>query len=67
MNYQQLGDRIKKLRKSLNMSQIDLAVEIGVDARTIVAIEAGKRNPTLKTINTLARALKMPVHELLRF
>ena len=67
MNYQQLGDRVKKLRKSLKMSQIDLAVEIGVDARTIVAIEAGKRNPTLKTINKLARALKIPVHELLRF
>jgi len=67
MNYQQLGDRVKKLRKSLKMSQIDLAVEIGVDARTIVAIEAGKRNPTLKTINKLARALKIPVHELLKF
>ena len=67
MNYQKLGDRIKNLRKDRKMKQIDLAVEVGVDARTIVAIEAGKRNPTLKTINKLAKALGIPVHELLKF
>ena len=67
MNYQKLGDRIKNLRKDRKMKQIELAVEVGVDARTIVAIEAGKRNPTLKTINKLARALEIPVHELLKF
>lgn len=67
MIYQKLGDRIKKLRKSRNLSQMELAVKINVDVRTIVAIEAGKRNPTLKTINKFARALEMPVHELLKF
>ena len=67
MNYQKLGDRIKNLRKDRKMKQIDPAVEVGVDARTIVAIEAGKRNPTLKTINKLAKALGIPVHELLKF
>ena len=67
ITYQKLGYRIKKLRKDRTMSQIDLAVKINVDVRTIVAIEAGKRNPTLKTINKLARALEIPVHELLKF
>jgi len=67
MIYEKLGEKVRKLRKANNMSQEDLAAMIKVDVRTVIAIEAGKRNPTLKTINKIARALKIPVHELLKF
>ena len=67
MIYEKLGEKVRKLRKASNMSQEDLAGKIKIDVRTVIAIEAGKRNPTLKTINKIARALKIPVHELLKF
>ena len=67
MIYEKLGEKVRKLRKANNMSQEDLAAMIKVDVRTVIAIEAGKRNPTLKTINKIARAFKTPVHELLKF
>ena len=67
MIYEKLGEKVRKLRKANNRSQEDLAAMIKVDVRTVIAIEAGKRNPTLKTINKIARALKIPVHELLKF
>ena len=67
MIYEKLGEKVRKLRKANKMSQEDFAGVIKVDVRTVVAIEGGKRNPTLKTINKIARALKTPVHELLKF
>lgn len=67
MIYQKLGEKIRKLRKGQALSQEDLAEFIKLDVRTVVAIEAGKRNPTLKTIHKIARALKVPVYELLKF
>jgi transcriptional regulator with XRE-family HTH domain len=67
MIYQKLGEKIRKLRKGQELSQEDLADLIKLDVRTVVSIEAGKRNPTLRTIHKIARALKTPVHELLKF
>jgi len=67
MIYEKLGERVRELRKDNHMSQEDLAAMIKVDVRTVVAIEGGRRNPTLKTINKIAKALKTPVHELLKF
>jgi len=64
---QKLGEKTRKIRKEKGLSQEDLADMIKVDVRTVVAIETGKRNPTLNTINKIAKALKIPVHELLKF
>lgn len=63
--YQRLGEKVRKLRKEKGMTQERLAELIGRDPRTIVAIEAGKRNPTLKTIQKIAKALKVKSSDIL--
>ena len=62
-----LAERIRILRKSQNLTQEKLAELSNIDPKTIVSIESGKRvNPTLKTLNKLAKALKTSTEELLR-
>ena len=65
-NYEKLGSRIKQLRKQSNFTQEELAEIAKMEPRSIVEIEAGKRNPTLKTIANIARALKVSTSELLQ-
>lgn len=59
-----LGEKIKKRRKELFLKQKDLA---GEDFTTsfISQIEKGKLNPSLKTLDILARRLEVPVAYLL--
>lgn len=64
---QVFGDNVKRLRKSLGLSQEDLADSIDRDPRTIRLIEAGDSNPTLKTIYKLSKALKTKSSDLLGF
>jgi transcriptional regulator with XRE-family HTH domain len=47
------------------MTQKRLSVESGVDAISISRYERAKRNPLVKTLQKLARALKVSVEELL--
>ena len=65
--YEKLGERVRKLRKKKGITQEKLAELIGRDPRTIVALEAGKRNPTLKTIQKIAKALKVKSTDILSF
>lgn len=62
--HKKLGARIKKLRKEKNMTQEDLAFEIKVDRSYMGFLERGERNPTLKTIISVSKALKTPLSEL---
>lgn len=64
--YQKFGEKVKKLRNEKSLSQEDLAGLIKRDPRTVVAIEGGKRNPTLNTIYKISLALKIPLEELFR-
>ncbi|OGH14562.1 MAG: hypothetical protein A3H50_01390 [Candidatus Levybacteria bacterium RIFCSPLOWO2_02_FULL_37_10] len=57
--YKKLGDKIRRTRKERNLTQEQLAELAKVDPKSIIDIEAGKRNPTLKTIHKIARALKV--------
>ncbi len=63
--YQKLGENVRNLRKGRKFSQEKLAELTKVDPKSIIAIEAGKRNPTLKTIQKLAKALKVSPKDLL--
>lgn len=65
--YEKFGEKVRKLRKDRDLSQEALAELIKRDPRTVVAIEAGKRNPTLNTINKIAQALKITLPELFKF
>ncbi|NLA11481.1 MAG: helix-turn-helix transcriptional regulator [Firmicutes bacterium] len=62
-----MKNKIKELRKELNLRQEDLARLTGVTRQTINAIENDKYNPTLVLAMKLARLLKTPVEELFLF
>ena len=62
-----IGEKVKRLRQDKEWTQQTLAEKIKMDITTINEIENGRRNPSLKTINKLARALKIAPSELLIF
>lgn len=64
--YGKLGDNIKKARRKIGMSQEELAEKAKIDPKSIVQIEAGKRNPTLKTIKKIASSLSVKLTEILK-
>jgi transcriptional regulator with XRE-family HTH domain len=58
---------IKTLREEKGLSQKALANRIGVSDAYITMLETGKRkNPSLDILKRLAKALGVPVTELLR-
>ena len=61
-----LGQNLKKIRIQKKMSQGDIARTLDVDRGYISNIENGKKNPTLATIDKLAKALNVSVDELLK-
>ncbi len=61
-----LGKNIKRIREQRNMSQGDICREVGFDRAQMSNIEAGKGNPTLATIEKIARALGVTSDELLK-
>lgn len=65
--YEKFGETVKTLRKRQGMTQEKLAELIKRDPRTVVAIESGKRNPTLNTIHKIARVLRVSLSDLIRF
>ena len=56
----------KKWRLKKNMSQGDLATALSVDRAYISNIENGRMNPTLSTLEKIARALGISSSELLK-
>ena len=61
-----LGENLKKIRMSKDITQIEIAKTLGVDRSFVSNIENGKNNPTLSTITNLANALKVPVEDLFK-
>lgn len=61
-----LGENLKKIRMTKNITQTELAETLGVDKSFISNIENGKANPTLSTIASLAKVLKVSTNELLK-
>ena len=65
VTHKKLGQRVKKLRKEKNLTQEDLAFQVGVDRSYMGFVERGEKNPTLKTIQKIAKALKVSPKDLL--
>ena len=61
-----LAANMKKIRLRKHMSQGDICRELGVDRAYISTIESGKQNPTLSTIERIAKALGVSIDELLK-
>lgn len=62
-----LGKRIKKLRKSKKLTQVELAVDIGLSRSYIGAIEQGTRRPSLKTLKKISKVMKVKASKLIPF
>jgi len=58
---------IKELRARHNLTQEELARLAGVRRETILFLEAGKYNPSLKLAHDVARILKTNIDELFIF
>jgi putative transcriptional regulator len=59
--------RIKELRARYDMTQEDLARNVGARRETIVFLEKGKYNPSLKLAHDIAKALNTKIDELFIF
>lgn len=61
-----LGENLKKIRTSKNITQTELAETLNVDKSFISNLENGKNNPTLSTIVNLAKVLSVTTSELFK-
>ncbi|MFA7198211.1 MAG: helix-turn-helix transcriptional regulator [Methanoculleus sp.] len=59
--------RIKELRARAGLTQEELAQQVGVRRETIVFLEKGKYNPSLKLAYRVARALGSIIEEVFLF
>ncbi len=63
--YSKYGEVIRRLRKEKELTQEQLGEKAGLDPKSIIQIEAGKRNPTIKTLQKIASALDVSISKLL--
>ena len=59
--------RMKELRARYDLTQEDLARKVGVRRETILFIEKGKYNPSLKLAYDIAKTLQTTIEELFIF
>lgn len=62
-----MNTKIKEYRAKLNLTQDQLANLVGVRRETIVFLEQGKYNPSLKLAHDVAVALKTSIDKLFIF
>ncbi|HJH31234.1 MAG TPA: transcriptional regulator [Methanosarcinaceae archaeon] len=58
---------IKELRAKFDLTQKDLADKVGVRRETIVFLEKGKYNPSLKLAYDVAKVLESKIEEVFFF
>jgi len=63
----QFGERVRKLRLARNLSQEELAFKTSVHRTYLGGIERGERNPSLKNIAAIAKALNVTLAQLFSF
>jgi putative transcriptional regulator len=59
--------RVKEYRSRFSMTQDDLAKKVGVRRETIVFLEQGKYNPSLRLAHDIAHALHAGIDDLFIF
>lgn len=60
----QVGKRIQKLREIKGISQQDLAAKCNFEKSNMSRLEAGRVNPSLSTLEKVAKALEVNIVEL---
>jgi putative transcriptional regulator len=62
-----MDNRIKEFRAKLDLSQLELAQKVGVRRETIVFLEKGKYNPSLKLAYDISRVFNQPIESIFIF
>jgi transcriptional regulator with XRE-family HTH domain len=62
----QFGDRVRTLRGVKGLSQEETAHRAGVHRTYLGGIERGERNPSLRNIAAIAKALGVSISDLFR-
>ncbi len=62
-----IAKKIKKLREEKGISQLTLALEIGVTPGAIANIETLRSDITATRLNSIAKVLNVEPYELLKF
>jgi len=60
----QFGKRLKEIRISKGLSQEQLANDADIPINQIGRIERGEINPSLSTLNSIAKACEIPLSKL---
>ena len=63
---EQLGMRVKYLRRKFRWSQEDLALNANINKNYICDLENGRRNPSLEILERLAVAFNITLEELFK-
>jgi DNA-binding XRE family transcriptional regulator len=64
---QKFACNLKKYRQLVDLTQDELARLVGVRRETIIRLEAGKYNPSLKLAIDISRIVKAPIEEIFIF
>ena len=59
--------KLKRYRQLKELTQEQLADIVGVRRETIIRLEAGKYNPSLKLAVDISRAVNIPIEEIFIF
>lgn len=62
-----MTNRIRELRAKQGLSQLELAQLVGVRRETIVFLEKGKYNPSLRLAHDIAKYFRLPIEEVFLF
>lgn len=62
-----MTNRIKELRAKENLTQLDLAKLVDVRRETIVFLEKGKYNPSLKLAYEISKIFKLKIEDVFIF
>jgi putative transcriptional regulator len=62
-----MNNRIKELRAKEDLSQLELAGLVGVRRETIVFLEKGKSNPSLRLAHEIASHFRLPIEDVFLF
>lgn len=60
---EKVESRIKELRRALGLSQEKLALKAEVDRTYLAGVEQGKRNPSIKSLEKILKALEVSFGE----
>lgn len=60
-----LGNKIRRARKAAGITQEQLSETVKITPKYVQYVERAKRNPSLKTLRKIAKALRLKISDLL--